>query len=271
MRPMFALGLAVLSTALGCGGASSESRSQGWVESHTGMEFVLVPAGSFEMGSPAAEPGREEQERLHSVTLSSPFFLGRYEVTQEQWSAVMGDNPSRYLECGGDCPVETVNRVRIEEFLERLSSSSGERLRLPTEAEWEYACRAGNQTAFGIGDAISSASANFDGRTPHPGAPSGPFVASTTPVGMYAPNAWGLYDMNGNVWEWCADEHCPYSEDPAVDPVNECGAELVVIRGGSWYYGADSARCGLRYTHRTVDDGPSLGFRVVREIPQEGR
>jgi formylglycine-generating enzyme required for sulfatase activity len=235
------------------------------------MEFVLVRAGSFHMGSPDGEPQREPQERLHEVTITSDFYLGRFEVTQEQWSRVMGDNPSRYQECGQDCPVETVNRLRVEDFLSRLSTETGERLRLPTEAEWEYACRAGSDSAFGVGDAISSELANFDGRTPYPEAESGPYRASPTPVGSFPANDWGLHDMNGNVWEWVADEHCPYPETSVVDPFGSCGVELVVIRGGSWHYGPDSARCGLRYTHRPIDDGPSLGFRVVREEPWEGR
>ncbi len=181
----------------------------------------------------------------------------------------MGDNPSRYQECGLDCPVETVDYVRIREFLSQLGAS-GERFRLPTEAEWEYACRAGRRTAFGQGPAISSELANFDGRDPHPGAEPGPYRAAPTPVGSFPPNDWGLYDMSGNVWEWCEDEHCPYPDAPVVDPLGSCGAVLRVIRGGSWYYGPDSARCGLRYTHRPVDDGPSLGFRVVREVPRSG-
>ena len=149
----------------------------------------------------------------------------------------------------------------------------GPGFRLPTEAEWEYACRAGRRTAFGTGAAISSELANFDGREPHPGAEPGPYLGRPAPVGSYPPNDWGLYDMNGNVWEWCEDEHCPYPEAPVTDPVGSCGAVLRVIRGGSWYFGPDSARCALRYTHRPVDDGPSLGFRVVREVepPETGR
>ncbi len=136
---------------------------------------------------------------------------------------------------------------------------------MPTEAEWEYACRAGTTTAFGVAERIDSWQANFDGRDPYPGATPGPYVAATTPVGTYPPNAWGLYDMHGNVWEWCEDDHCPYPETPQTDPLARCDSGLRVIRGGSWYYGPDSARCGLRYTHRSIDDGPSLGFRLVWE------
>ncbi len=233
------------------------------------MQFALIEPGLFVMGSPADEPGRELQEVEHVVTLTRPFYLGRYEVTQAEWAEVMGDNPSRFPECGPDCPVETVNLARIRSFLEELSRS-GERFRLPTEAEWEYACRAGRRGAFGVDAALSSLEANFDGREPHPGALAGPYREGPTPVGSFPPNDWGLYDMNGNVWEWCQDEHCPYPDAPVEDPVGSCDAVLRVIRGGSWHYGPDSARCGLRYTHRPVDDGPSLGFRVVREVPAAG-
>ncbi len=255
----------------GCSQEAAPNSLVGWTEPVTGMEFVLVRAGSFQMGSPLEESQREPQELPHRVTITRDFYLGRYEVTQGEWRRVMIDNPSRFPECGEDCPVETVSRLRVEEFLSRLAAATGERLRLPTEAEWEYSCRAGTDTAFGLGDAISSELANFDGRTPYPGATLGPFAAATTRVGSFPANPWGLHDMNGNVWEWSADQHCPYPEAPVEDPVGACGADLVVIRGGSWYYGPDSARCGLRYTHRPVDDGPSLGFRVVREIPPEGR
>jgi formylglycine-generating enzyme required for sulfatase activity len=237
-----------------------------WVEPQTGMELVLIEPGRFTMGSPEDEPMRESQEVQHEVELTTPFYLGRYEVTQGEWQAVMGDNPSRYNECGADCPVETINYHDVQAFIAALAELSGERFRLPTEAEWEYACRAGNPSTFGVGDSISSSQANFDGRSPYPGADAGPFHSATTPAGSYPPNDWGLFDMNGNVWEWVEDEHCPYPDGPVTDPLATCGAELLVIRGGSWYYGPDSARCALRYTHRPVDDGPSLGFRLVREI-----
>lgn len=253
-------GLAILA----CAGESPEPLPT-WTEPHTGMEFVLVPAGTFRMGSPSDEPFREAQETAHPVTLTRPFYLGRYEVTQGQWEAVTGENPSRYLECGPDCPVENVSYEEIQGFLSELERLTGERLRLPTEAEWEYACRTGGDSVFGLGEAISSSAANFDGRDPYPGARPGPFRSAPTPVGSFDPNAWGLHDMNGNVWEWCEDEHCPYPDSPVTDPLGRCGAELLVIRGGSWYYGPDSARCALRYHHRPMDDGPSLGFRLVRD------
>ena len=252
-----------LSLMLACGSSGPDPRPSSWTEPTTGMEFIRIEPGSFDMGSPAEEPYREDQEVLHRVTLTQSFYLGRFEVTQGEWEAVMGENPSQFQECGSDCPVETVNYVDIEAFVAALEELSGERFRLPTEAEWEYACRADEGSVFGIGEQISSAVANFDGSDPFPGAESGPYRARPTPVGSFPANAWGLHDMNGNVWEWCEDDHCPYPEGPVVDPLARCGAELQVIRGGSWYYGPDSARCGLRYTHRPLDDGPSLGFRLV--------
>jgi formylglycine-generating enzyme required for sulfatase activity len=245
-------------------GPSGPVAGEFWTEPETGMEFVRIEAGSFAMGTPADEPMREAQEVLHTVTLTEPLWLGRAEVTQGEWERVMGENPSRFVDCGPRCPVETVSYVEIEAFVAALAELTGERFRLPTEAEWEYACRAGSTSAFGVGERIGSDVANFDGSDPYPGAEPGPYLERPTPVGSYPPNAWSLYDMNGNVWEWTEDDHCPYPEGPVVDPLARCDSGLRVIRGGSWYFGPDSARCGLRYTHRPVDDGPSLGFRLVR-------
>jgi len=236
-----------------------------WTEPVTGMVFVEVPAGSFEMGSPEGEPLREPGERRHRVELTRPYWIGRTEVTQAQWVEVMGSNPSRFQE-GGDAPVESVNWYEVREFLARLEARApGNRFRLPTEAEWERACRAGSATAFAWGDVLEPDRANFDGADASPLAPRGPVRGRPSPVASFPPNAWGLYDFHGNLWEWCADEPCPYPERGEVDPVRACGSDLKVIRGGSWHFGADSARCALRYTHRPVDRGPSLGFRVVRE------
>ena len=257
--------LAGLSLILACCSPGLDQRPTSWTETTTGMEFVRIEPGSFEMGSPVDEPYREDQEVLHRVTLTRFFYMGRFEVTQGVWETVMGENPSQFRDCGSDCPVENVNLFDIEKFVAALEGLSGEKFRLPTEAEWEYACRAGGRSVFGIGERVSSARANFDGRDPFPGAEPGPYRTRPTPVGSFAENAWGLHDMNGNVWEWTQDDHCPNPEYPVVDPLARCGAEFRVIRGGSWYFGPDSARCALRYIHRPVDDGPSLGFRLVWE------
>ena len=228
------------------------------------MEFVRIEPGSFWMGSPEDEFGREPQEVLHRVTLTRPFYIGRYEVTQEEWLRVMGRSPSHFDECGPRCPVDTISYLDIEVFIERLVRQGGERLRLPTEAEWEYACRAGSEDPFLTGVTLTTDDANFDGNPPYPGAPAGVNRGEPTPVGSFAANAWGLHDMHGNTWEWVSDEHCAYSGD-VTDPEGVCGGPLKVIRGGSFHYGPDSARCGLRYTHRPQDDGFSLGFRLARD------
>ncbi len=248
--------------ALGC-----RPHPRSWTEPLTGMQFTLVPGGTFTMGSPPAEPGREPQERQHAVSLSRAFFLARHEVTQGQWRQVMGSNPSWFGACGPDCPVERVSWYQVQAFIGRFAALAQQRFRLPTEAEWEYACRAGTTTPFDTGTNLSTAQANYDGEGPYDGAPAGAFRHTTTPVGSFAPNAWGLYDMHGNVWEWTQDWHCPYPAGPVRDPVGSCQTAFKVIRGGSWYFDANSARCALRYTHRPQDLGFSVGFRLVREDP----
>jgi formylglycine-generating enzyme required for sulfatase activity len=267
---------AALATLLAGGCSPATEPLPTWTEPAAGIEMVRLPAGRFIMGSPQGEPGREEQERQHEVTLTRPFWIGRFEITQGQWQALMGENSSRF---GGDprLPVEQVNALEIDRFLGALEAASpGERFRLPTEAEWEYACRAGAAGGPSPADWTTTDEANYDGRYVLPGQPRGEYRGRTTAVGSFAANAWGLHDLLGNVWEWTADEHCPYpdgadgadgAERSVSDPLARCGAELRVIRGGSWYFGADSARCALRYTHRPVDRGPSLGLRVVREDP----
>jgi len=237
----------------------SNDRVPSFKEPRTGMEFVSIPAGVFTMGSPLTEKDREVQESRHTVTLSHGFELGRLEVTQGQWRRVMGANPSHFVIRGDDFPVENVNYSDIEEFLKRLNAgTSTRRFRLPTEAEWEYACRAGAATAFATGDELTPDQANFLMTATSLG-------RGTMKVGSFAPNAWGLFDMHGNVWEWTADDHCPYPDRPATDPEARCGSGLKVIRGGSWYFGTDSARCALRYTHPPKALGPSLGFRVAAD------
>ncbi len=235
------------------------SRPPTWTEPRTGMVFVTIPAGTFVMGSPLREKEREAQEVQHEVTLTRGFSLGAYEVTGGQWRRLMGVNPSHFAARGDDFPVERVNFPDIQEFLARMNAAQSSRtFRLPTEAEWEYACRAGTTTAFATGDRLASTQASFL-------AAPGEGGRGTTRVGSFGPNAWGLHDMHGNVWEWTADEYCPYPVGPARDPNPRCGSGLKVIRGGSWYFGADSARCALRYTHPQNELGFSLGFRVAAD------
>jgi len=258
-----------LAAAIGAAGGGCASPETSWVAASIDQEFVRIPAGSFMMGSPPDEAGREAQERLHEVTLSRPFYLAVTEVTQLQWEKVMGTNPSRFVACP-DCPVEWISAHEIELFLARAGELEGVSFRLPTEAEWEYACRAGTRTVFGIGDEVGTDSANYDGHYPLAGQPVGEFRERTLSVASFPANAWGLFDMNGNVWEWTADPHCEYSAEHVIDPLGSCTTELRVIRGGSWVFGADSARCALRYTHRPQDVGPSLGFRLARQEEEIG-
>jgi formylglycine-generating enzyme required for sulfatase activity len=218
---------------------------------YTSMPFVLIQAGSFEMGSPPAENGREAQELQHHVAIAKPFYLGIHEVTQREWTRVMGNNPSNFAGCPL-CPVERVSYDDVERFLKRLEVRSSWRgFRLPTEAEWEYACRAGSTRAFGSSGTIDRSKANYDGDR-------------TRPVGSYPPNDWGLFDMLGNVWEWTSDDYAVYPGAVAPDSPSFQG-EKKVIRGGSWRFGADSARCALRYTHSPHDAGYSLGVRLAHD------
>ena len=231
------------------------------------MAFVLVPAGEFAMGL-SQGPGDVRPAPSHRVRLTRPFYLGRFEVTQAQWSQVMDTNPSQLDACGPDCPVESVSWNEVAAFLERLSLlHPGELFRLPSEAEWEYACRAGSRYRYGDADTLSPELANYDSRIPFEGIEDTVFLGSTTPVGSYPQNQLGLHDMIGNVWEWTADVFCPYPGSSVVDPMGECDTDTIPIRGGSWYFSANAGRCGRRYTHARGDSGFSLGFRVVRDVP----
>ena len=228
-----------------------------------GMTFVRLRAGSFLMGSPPGEKGREAQERRHHVRLTRPFYLATTEVTQGQWFEVMRTRPSHFAACGATCPVERVNYHEILAFLDRLNGQAAGGYRLPTEAEWEYACRAGGDAPFGHAGRLDALQANIDGRYPYD-APVSAGAGATLEVGTFLPNAWGLFDMSGNVWEWTSDDHCPYPSLAVTDPVGTCGSGRKVIRGGSWAFDGNSARCALRYTHRPQDRGFSLGFRLAR-------
>jgi formylglycine-generating enzyme required for sulfatase activity len=266
-RSVASAGLAALALVVGAI-APGEPALRSWIEPVTGMRFILLPAGTFTMGSPPGERWRETQELAHEVSLSRPVFLGVHEVTQEQWHAVTATRPSWFDRRAPRLPVENVSWLEVQQFLARLTArSDGSRFRLPTEAEWEYACRAGSAAAYAFGAQLSVADANIDPRAPDDDDPR-EREGSPRPVGSYRPNAWGLHDMHGNVWEWTADAHCPYAPGAQTDPRATCDAPLKVIRGGSWRFRADSARCALRYTHAPADRGYSIGFRVVREPRQ---
>ncbi len=239
-----------------------------WSDPMTGISFVLVRPGDFLMGLSPDEPSDLRPAPPHRVRLTTPLYFARTEVTEGAWRKVMGTSPSHFASCGDDCPVEQVSWFDVQEFLRRLNGAEpGERFRLPTEAEWEYACRAGTTTRYAQGDTLRPEDANFDGRIPFDGVVFDYFPGRTMPVASFPPNAWGLFDLEGNVWEWTRDDYCPYPPGSGVDPRASCDTDTVVIRGGSWYFSANAARCGRRYLHAREDSGFSLGFRLVREPP----
>jgi sulfatase modifying factor 1 len=256
---------ALLVLALGCGGGVPRA-GEVWQEPATGMEFGYVPAGRYRLGSPADEPGHEAQETVHEVVLTHGYWIGRREVTQAEWLALLPPPRRGFARPDPLAPAENVDWSEAQRLAEALAARSpGERFRLPTEAEWEIACRAGATTPYATGEWLRSDQANYDGRYPLPGQPLGDYLGRTAAAGSYPPNAWGLFDFHGNVWEWTLDDHCPYPAGPTTDPLAVCASGLKVIRGGSWLFDADSARCAVRYTHAPRDRGPSLGFRLVRE------
>jgi uncharacterized protein (TIGR02996 family) len=245
-----------------------------------GMELALVPAGTFLMGSPDDEPEREAWEGpQHVVTLSKPFYLGVYPVTQAQYAAVMNERPSHFTGTDGsndNHPVERVTWNEAVRFCEELSRMKAEKkarrkYRLPTEAEWEHACRAGATTAFSSGPALLPHQANFDARTSYAGSPLGLFLQRTTQVGSFRPNAFGLYDMHGNVWEWCRDlfDQGYYQCSPEVDPTGPVSGNRVAVRGGSWLDTAGDCRCATRdYWYGYHYQRNTIGFRVVVDVAE---
>ena len=231
-----------------------------------GMEFVPLPGGKFQMGSPGNEPDRIDTETSHTVTLTQAFRMAAHEVTQEQYEKVMGKNPSHFR--GARLPVEQVNHADALQFCRSLSDlpaekAAGRKYRLPSEAEWEYACRAGTATPFHFGAALNGTQANCNGEFPYGSDRKGPFLAKTSPVGSYPPNAWGLHDMHGNVWEWCADWYGPLQEAGSEDPPGGFQGVSRVLRGGSWSNHGKNCRAADRYGYDPVLRRNYLGFRVV--------
>jgi formylglycine-generating enzyme required for sulfatase activity len=226
------------------------------VTNSIGMEFVLIRAGEFQMG---ASDGDKDEQPVHTVRISKPFYLGKYEVTQAQWQAVMEKNPSGFT---GDPtrPVENVSWEDVQEFIRRLNTKeNGVTYRLPTEAEWEYAARAGTTTAYSFGNDKSQLS-----QYAWYGDTSG---NQTHPVGKLKPNAWGLYDMHGNVWEWVQDWYGPYTAGAAVEPAGLSSGSRRVVRGGSWDSGASYCRSAYRLYAAPGYRGGGLGFRLLRIVP----
>jgi formylglycine-generating enzyme required for sulfatase activity len=220
-----------------------------------GMEFVLIPAGTFKMGSNTGDP---DERPVHEVTISKAFYMGKYEVTQGQWQAVMGTNPSAVP---GDAnrPVEQVAWNDAQMFIGRLNAmEGGQRYRLPTEAEWEYAARAGSPRIYGFGNDPKQLGeyAWYRGNSQR----------HTHPVGQKRPNAWGLYDMLGNVWEWVQDWDGKYPAGPVTDPKGPETGTYRMRRGCGWNNEANVCRIANRYSVIGFRDD-FIGFRVVRLIP----
>jgi formylglycine-generating enzyme required for sulfatase activity len=257
--------------------------------------FVRIGGGSFMMGSPASEVSRSSNETQHNVMISKPFYIGKYEVTQKEWVEVMGSNPSGFK--GGNLPVENVSWYEVIEYCNKRSEKEGltpaytidktqsdgnntnsndnvkwvvtwnlsaSGYRLPTEAEWEQACRAGTTTPFYTGNNITTNHANYDGNKPYNGNAKGVYLGKTWAVGSGAPNPWGLYDMSGNVWEWCWDWHGNYESDTQTDPRGAASGSTRVVRGGSWSYPVQHLRSAERGYYSPPGRYLDCGFRLVR-------
>jgi len=253
------------------------------------MKLARIPAGEFLMGSASCHPGaREDELPQHRVRISRPFYMGVYEVTQGEFERLMATNPSSFTRSGllqdapedldtSRLPVDNVTWYAAIEFCRRLSDLPTEReagrvYRLPTEAEWEYACRAGTTTVFQFGDTLFSTQANFNGSHPFGNTEKGPFLNRTATVGSYEPNAFGLYDMHGNLHEWCMDRFARdyYRESSAADPKGPLRGTSRVIRGGDWYSDGRDCRSAFRYADIPEGRFYALGMRVVSELVSEG-
>src|SRR5450432_3897045 len=219
-----------------------------------GTKFVWIPHGDFMMGSPKDEKERGVGETQHKVTLTKGFYMGVYLVTQEQWQAVMGNNPSQFRG-EKNLPVEQVSWNDCQGFIKKLREKDKKSYRLPSEAEWEYCCRAGTTTPFYFGDTISTKQATFGkfkkGESP----------LKTTPVGSFPANAWGLYDMHGNVWQWCQDWYGDYPQKDVVDPQGAENGKVRVLRGGSWNQNPGGCRSAMRFWSEPGNGG-GIGLRV---------
>jgi formylglycine-generating enzyme required for sulfatase activity len=247
------------------------------------LTMMLIPPGEFLMGSPKEELERQSNEEQHLVTIPEPFFMGKYLVTQAQWQRVAAmPQQKRSLEKvnpafkGSDLPIESVSWLDVQEFCLRLSKYSKRRYRLPSEAEWEYACRAGTTGAFHFGETIDTKLANYRGLDnqelnwsgSYGSGTAGGYQGKTTSVGTFDANEFGLYDMHGNVWEWCEDHYnSSYLETPKdgsawINSKAEKNSSRV-LRGGSWIYNPNNCRSAYRLRYDADDRDDDGGFRVV--------
>lgn len=235
------------------------------IKIQTGMDFIAVEPGCFLMGSPLTELERVEDERQHKVCLTKPYLLGKYEVTQGQWEAIMGNNPSHFEKCGSRCPVESISWEDIQIFIKKLDKKSGLKFRLPTEAEWEYAARGGTTTAFSFGDNINTSQVNYDGDHPYKGKVIGRDRKTPVAVGSLPANPWGFHEMHGNVWELIQDWHNInfYKNSRLNDPKGPAKGTFLIRRGGSWRFDARFCRSAYRGRFRPDSSSHLLGFRLA--------
>jgi len=227
------------------------------------LELVAVPGGSFVMGSPRGQ-GYEDEWPQHRVTVAS-FLLGRYPITTEQWRALMGAHVCRFK--GPRLPAEQVSWAMATAFCRRLALATGRAYGLPTEAQWEYACRAGSSTPFSFGETITTDLANYNGEWTYRSEPKGIYRHTTTDSGSFPPNDFGPYDMHGNLWEWCADWFVNRFPDASqVDPAGPTSAQWRVLRGGAWDCSYRYCRSAIRYWGASIRESIVVGFRVSLEL-----
>jgi len=243
--------------------AATSSEKQTYISNSLGMTFRLIPSGTFVMGSPSDELGRDSDETQYTVTISEPYYIQTTEVTQGQWKAVMGSNPSSFTSCGLNCPVEYVTWDVAQTFIAALNAMGEGSYTLPTEAQWEYAARAGSNKAFANGDiSYTSTDSNLEimgwyesnsGSTSHA-------------VAQKNANAWGLYDIHGNVWEHCNDWYGAYPTGSVTDPEGASSGSLKVKRGGSWNFNARGCRSAERSCNNPDISASGMGLRLLRML-----
>jgi formylglycine-generating enzyme required for sulfatase activity len=236
----------------------------GVVINSLGMRLLYISPGKFTMGSPSNEEKRDDDEICHEVKLTQGFYIGATEVTQAQWHAVMDEKVSDIV--SGDLPITSISWRDAFEFCQRLSKKEGRAYHLPTEAQWEYACRSGTKTPFSFGETISTDQANYNGGFVYGRGQKGVHRKKLLPVGSFEPNAWGLYDMHGNAGEWCQDWYGDYPTPSVNDPVGPSKGALRVARGGSWNDLPEWCRSAFRVKVPPELGTPYLGFRVVSEL-----
>jgi formylglycine-generating enzyme required for sulfatase activity len=254
MAPLIVLLIAILTSTV-----AAHAADQGKSSVNNNLEplMVRIAPGNFYMGSNSGDP---DEKPVHQVSIRKAFEIGKTEVTQGQWKAVMGKNPSLFSHCGDNCPVENVSWNDVQAFIQKLNAKTGKQYLLPSEAEWEYACRAGHvhKKFCGQGEQPDRLAWYVGNSGQH-----------SQPVGKLTPNNWGLYDMSGNVWEWIQDcDHVNYNGAPADGTAWETGhCEWRLLRGGSWEDGQDELRAANRFVGPIGGRDNIAGFRVARTLP----